>query len=209
MTFDLGRRAKLAFTALASVSMLAACGGNDNAVPAAEGQGGNLPNSGVQAASALVFHKVSKDTSISKDMANYTRVVDCRSGAVGIHYSSSTPLVSGSPAYFTPEGIATLASFCKANGRDPGFVEPTAAIEAKVLSGPRVVMNKIVTPSGYADYYTGIDCDTGMTWINSASVSISSALPVGTTAAALDSLAQACRSQGSTPGFVPTAIAPQ
>ncbi len=202
MTFDLGRSAKLAFAALTSLTMLAACSGSDSeATPAISGQGDVVSRGGVQSGNQLLFHKVSKEWS------SYYRVVDCRTGAVGIHTSSVSPIISGSPAYFTPEGTAAVAAFCKANGREPGFVDAPASIEAKALSGPRVIMNEIQTPSGYSNYVTGIDCDTGMTWggSGSPSVTVVSALPVGTTAAALDSLAQACRAQGSTPGFVPSA----
>lgn len=204
MTFDLGRSAKLAFAALTSVSMLAACGGSGSeATPAISGQGDVVSRGGVQSGSQLLFHKVSKEWS------SYYRVVDCRTGAVGIHTSSSvSPIISGSPAYFTPEGTAAVAAFCKASGWEPGFVDAPASIEAKALSGPRVIMNEIQTPSGYSNYVTGIDCDTGMTWggaDSSPSVPVVSVFPVGTTAAALDSLAQACRAQGSTPGFVPSA----
>lgn len=201
MTFDLGRSAKLAFAALTSLTMLAACSGSGSeATPAISGQGDVVSRGGVQSGNQLLFHKVSKERS------SYYRVVDCRTGAIGIHTSSVSPLISGSPAYFTPEGTAAVAAFCKANGREPGFVDAPASIEAKALSGPRVIMNEIQTPSGYSNYVTGIDCDTGMTWGSSPSgVTVVSALPVGTTAAALDSLAQACRAQGSTPGFVPSA----
>lgn len=191
------------FAALATAVALSGCGNNasDPNYVAPAGQGVTtqqvVAQPVVRVGSAIVYHKV------SEDFSSYYRGIDCDTGATWVHYGNEKPLASASPALYTPQGTLAVAAFCKANRRDPGFVEKGIDVPTQMLAGPRVVMEKITTPSGYTDYYRGVDCDTGLSWTQSTmDYGMSQTPPTLTSAAALDRLAAVCRAHGSTPGFV-------